>query len=420
VRRADREELPREEILTPWSSCRFLSCNCHGASCTHALQPYAVELENLAGTQFGLPANQFWYNPRNEHGTHVAGTIAAQGDNDGGVVGVIPSNQGICLLIARVVPDNSRSTSISAMNAGLEWCANNKARVINMSISALQPSSSQQSIIRSLVTTENILVVGSAGNEGNSSFSYPASYTEAISVAAVTPRLVRAPFSQFNSAVDVTAPGYEIWSTIPDSERDFQLTDSAGKVFNAKLFDDSSAPPAPISANIANCGLGTAPCSGGAGSICVMVRGAISFFLKALNAQNGGCLAAVIYNNVTSADPFSGVLTSSGIAIPVVSMTNSDGIALLSSASATLSLKTIGWYKRLNGTSMAAPHVTGAIARIWAARPLCTNVQIREAIENSALDLDRPGRDVFTGNGLVQVEAAYQYLLQNFAPPCGV
>jgi serine protease len=383
------------------------------------LQPYAVELGNLAGAQFGLPANQFWYNPRNEHGTHVTGIIAAQGSNGGGVVGVIPSNQGICLLISRVYSDNSRSALISSINAGIEWCANNQARVINLSLGGLQPSPSQQSIIRSLVTTENILVVAAAGNKGNSSFDYPASYSEAISVAAVTPRLVRAPFSQFNSEVDVAAPGYEIWSTIPDSGRDVQLTDSAGKVFKVKLFDDSSTPSAPISANIANCGLGDAPCYGGAGSICVVVRGAISFFLKALNAQNSGCLAAVIYNNVTSADPFSGVLTSSGIAIPVVSTTNSDGITLLSSTSATLSLKTSGSYKRLNGTSMAAPHVTGAIARIWAARPLCTNAQIREAIENSALDLDRPGRDVSTGNGLVQVEAAYQYLLQNFAPPCG-
>jgi serine protease len=396
----------------------FLLCNFYGASRHGTLQPYSVELGNLAGAEFELPANQFWYNPRDTHGTHVTGIIAAQGGNGGGVVGVIPSNQGICFLISRIFDDNRR-TSRSRTLAGIEWCANNQARVINLSLGSLQPSPSEQSIIRSLVSTENILVVASAGNKGNSSFNYPASYTEAISVAAVTPQFVRAPFSQFNSEVDVAAPGYEVWSTIPDSARDVQLTDSAGKVFKVKLFDDSLAPSAPISANIANCGLGDAPCSGGAGSICVMSRGSISFFLKALNAQNSGCLAAVIYNNVTSADPFSGVLTSSGT-IPVVSMTNSDGIELLSSTSATLSLKTSGSYKSQNGTSMAAPHVTGAIARIWAARPLCTNAQIREAIENSALDLDRPGRDVFTGSGLVQVEAAYQYLLQNFAPPCGV
>jgi serine protease len=351
----------------------------------------------------------------------VTGTIIAQGGNGEGVVGVIPSNQGICLLVARVFADNAKSSSTSSINAGIEWCANNKARVINMSLGGLQPSPSQQSIIRRVVTAENILVVVAAGNAGNSSFSYPASYTEAISVAAVTQRLARASYSQFNTEVDVAAPGSGILSTIPDSGREVQLTDSAGNVYKANLFADSSIPTTLISASIANCGLGDAPCPSGRDAICVMIRGSTTFFLKALNAQNSGCKAAVIFNNVASAEPISGVLSSPGVIIPVVSITNSDGITLLASTAASLAPMATsgGSYGTLSGTSMAAPHVTGAIARIWAARPLCTNAQIREAIEKSALDLGALGRDDFTGAGLVQVEAAYQYLLQNFAAPCG-
>jgi serine protease len=378
-------------------------------------------LGNIAGTEFEMPSNQFWYNPRDIHGTHVTGTIVAQGGNGEGVVGVIPSNQGICLLIARVFADNVGSASTSSVNAGIEWCANNKARVINLSLGSSQPSPSQQSIIRRLVTAENILVVVAAGNAGDSSFSYPASHPEAISVAALTQSLARASYSQFNAEVDVAAPGSGILSTIPDTMREVQVTDSNGIVYAARLLDDSSIPTTPITANIVNCGLGDASCPGGLNAVCVMIRGSITFFLKAQNAQNSGCLAALIYNNVTAPTPFSGVLSSPGVTIPVASLTNPDGIALLATTTATLARKDTsgGSYATLQGTSMATPHVTGAIARIWAARPLCTNAQIREAIEKSASDLGALGRDDFTGAGLVQVEAAYQYLLQNFAGPCG-
>jgi serine protease len=65
-------------------------------------------------------------------------------------------------------------------------------------------------------------------------------------------------------------------------------------------------------------------------------------------------------------------------------------------------------YAYFDGTSMAAPHVTGAIAKIWAARPQCTNMQVRAAVEGTARDLGPVGRDDEYGQGLVQVKAAYQ------------
>jgi serine protease len=65
-------------------------------------------------------------------------------------------------------------------------------------------------------------------------------------------------------------------------------------------------------------------------------------------------------------------------------------------------------YGVLDGTSMATPHVTGAIAKIWAARPQCTYLQVRAAVEGTAKDLGPIGRDDDYGHGLVQVKAAYQ------------
>jgi serine protease len=65
-------------------------------------------------------------------------------------------------------------------------------------------------------------------------------------------------------------------------------------------------------------------------------------------------------------------------------------------------------YAYKQGTSMAAPHVTGVIAKIWAARPQCTNVQVRAAVEGTAKDLGPVGRDDLYGHGLVQAKAAYK------------
>lgn len=73
----------------------------------------------------------------------------------------------------------------------------------------------------------------------------------------------------------------------------------------------------------------------------------------------------------------------------------------------------------MDGTSMAAPHVAGAAAKIWAARPGCTNEQIREALFNTVLDLGDEGRDDKYGYGLVQTVDAYKYLLREFEEPCG-
>jgi serine protease len=65
-------------------------------------------------------------------------------------------------------------------------------------------------------------------------------------------------------------------------------------------------------------------------------------------------------------------------------------------------------YSYFDGTSMAAPHVAGAISKIWAARPQCTNAQVRAAVEGTAKDLGPVGRDDDYGHGLVQVKAAYE------------
>lgn len=72
-------------------------------------------------------------------------------------------------------------------------------------------------------------------------------------------------------------------------------------------------------------------------------------------------------------------------------------------------------YQRLSGTSMAVPHVTGALARIWADFPNCRSDTVRKAIEETAKDLGPSGKDTMYGFGLLQAESAYVWLSKQ---PC--
>lgn len=63
-------------------------------------------------------------------------------------------------------------------------------------------------------------------------------------------------------------------------------------------------------------------------------------------------------------------------------------------------------YTTMMGTSMATPHVSGVAALVWARNPSLTNAQVRQILQNTAIDLWTPGRDNRTGYGLVNAYAA--------------
>jgi len=60
------------------------------------------------------------------------------------------------------------------------------------------------------------------------------------------------------------------------------------------------------------------------------------------------------------------------------------------------------------GTSMAAPHVSGTAALVWASNPSLTNVQVRSILQQTAEDLGPAGRDTVYGYGLVRADEAVQ------------
>jgi len=77
-----------------------------------------------------------------------------------------------------------------------------------------------------------------------------------------------------------------------------------------------------------------------------------------------------------------------------------------------------GGYQLASGTSMAAPHVAGAVALLKQAFPNLTGRQILEALYNTARDLGTVGEDNTYGTGLIDVYAAYQSLgTPDLTPP---
>jgi hypothetical protein len=68
-------------------------------------------------------------------------------------------------------------------------------------------------------------------------------------------------------------------------------------------------------------------------------------------------------------------------------------------------------YAYLSGTSMAAPHITGAIARIWPTCPECSNDQVEQCLISTAEDLGPVGRDNEYGAGLLQTQNAYDCMM---------
>lgn len=74
-------------------------------------------------------------------------------------------------------------------------------------------------------------------------------------------------------------------------------------------------------------------------------------------------------------------------------------------------------YETLSGTSMACPHVSGLAALIKSAYPILTNVQIRNKMSETAVDLGSSGRDSWFGYGLISAVAAVQQPDSDTQPP---
>jgi thermitase len=147
----------------------------------------------------------------NDHGTHVAGTIAAKANNGVGVAGVaFNADLVICKALGGPLGTGSTADVANCIN----WVASQGARVISMSLGGGASTTLQQAVANAWNNGNGAVVVAAAGNDGDATLNYPAAYAEVISVAATDNRDARASFSNANADVEVAAPGVDVLSTV--------------------------------------------------------------------------------------------------------------------------------------------------------------------------------------------------------------
>jgi len=119
----------------------------------------------------------------NGHGTHVSGTILANGGADGlGIYGVAPEAK----LMAVKVCGAGGFCWGDDIAAAIRYAADNKANIISMSLGGDSPDSQILSAIDYAVG-QGVLVVAAAGNDGpeNGSIDYPGAYVKVVAAGAI-------------------------------------------------------------------------------------------------------------------------------------------------------------------------------------------------------------------------------------------
>jgi serine protease len=160
------------------------------------------------------------------HGTHVAGTIVAETDNNVGVAGVgwnllqaMPvkalrgSDDGTTVDVANAIYYSARSTESGVQPPSRD------SRVINLSLGGGSPDTAMYEAV-SYAMSRNITVIAAAGNTEGGGVVYPAAFDNTIAVSAVSIHEELAWYSPVGPEVDFTAPGGDedayVWSIVND------------------------------------------------------------------------------------------------------------------------------------------------------------------------------------------------------------
>lgn len=372
------------------------------------------------------------------HGSHVAGIIGANGT----VKGVAPD---VRFGAYRVFGCNG-STEADIMVAAMEAALKDHMQILNMSIgSAFTWPQYPTAVAANRLVKAGMIVVASIGNSGADglwSAGAPGVGEDVIGVAAMENTHVFLP--TFTVTPGGASVGYTNATAAP-------LAPTTGTFDVVKATDALGE------------GCDPANYAGAAGKVVLVKRGTCGFAVKAANAQGAGAAGVILYNNAAGRiNPT--VAGAVEITIPVVAITQADGVQIASQLTAgpvsmswTSDLKSFlnsgvgpiasfssyglapdlslkpdiaapggniystyplekGGYATLGGTSMASPHVAGAVALLLDARPQTKASEVRSLLQNYALPqvwwgnpalgiLDGVNRQ---GAGMLQIDKAIE------------
>lgn len=408
------------------------------------------------------------------HGTHVAGIAAGGGVITNGIPFRGPYTSGLNLsqfqvgpgvapeagLFAYKVFGRAGSTTTSLVLRALEYCVDpnldgsyvDRMDVVNLSLAIpfgnADPTGPEAMSIRTLMS-RGVLVVAAAGNTGNSRYSVgtPGSVTETICVGNTTDT------DAAQSAIRITAPP-SVAGLYAAAEGDFTVP--LGRVGPIRAQVVATSPP-----DACDTLRNTAALQG---KIALIDRGTCVFVDKIRAAQNAGAIGVLMVNHLEGPPiPMGAEGNTADIRIPGVMISKADGDRLRRELgrglTATLgtsesvsgptppdrihetsargpglgneSLKpdvtapgtaitsaragSGSGSRSLTGTSMAAPHVTGAIALLRQARPTWTAETLKTALLNTARpvtdELGEPGVQGRIGSGRVQIDDALRTMV---------
>jgi minor extracellular serine protease Vpr len=338
------------------------------------------------------------------HGTHVSGTVAA----NGGIKGVAPE---ATLLGYRVLGPDGGSTE--DVVAGIEMAVQDGADVMNLSLgNSLNNPDWATSIALDWAMAEGVVAVTSNGNAGPNNWTVgsPGTSRDAISVGAT-----QLPYNVYTAEIS-TSEGV----AYPSAKVQGFPSDAELLALNEGEFE------------FVHVGLGAAKDFEGKdlkGKIALISRGEFAFVDKAENAKKAGAVGAIIYNNVAGEHA-----DVPGLAVPTIKTTLADGQKLLAELNAgnnkvSFNIAFDKWvdetmadfssrgpvthtwmikpdvsapgvnivstfpgegYAALQGTSMASPHVAGAAALLLQKNPNWSPEEVKAAMMNTAKDVINP------------------------------
>lgn len=181
-------------------------------------------VDDIYGWDFAANNASVYDGPADDHGTHVAGMVAAVANNGVGVFGVCPSAK---MISAKFLGATGGTTAgaVKAINYLTQLKLAKKINLVatNNSWGGGGYSQALYDAIQA-AGNANILFIAAAGNSGlniDSTPSYPASYKlpNVISVGAIDQNGRRAGFSNYGvNNVHIAAPGVDIVSTVPTAK----------------------------------------------------------------------------------------------------------------------------------------------------------------------------------------------------------